>query len=123
MEDTDNFDLCEDNADIPLTRLDTNSQKTGGYVNESTNLIGTSLLSQERPSQKDNNNLDVVTREDGSVVKTLVPPEERPRRVLFVIAHPDDECMFFGPAIMHFIHKEKALVFLICLSDGMIILI
>uniref|UniRef100_A0A6A7G3D8 N-acetylglucosaminylphosphatidylinositol deacetylase n=1 Tax=Hirondellea gigas TaxID=1518452 RepID=A0A6A7G3D8_9CRUS len=42
----------------------------------------------------------------------------RQRRVLFVIAHPDDECMFFGPTILHFTQKEKAMVFLICLTNG-----
>ena len=39
------------------------------------------------------------------------------RNVLFVIAHPDDECMFFGPTIIHLTaagHK----VHLICLSTG-----
>lgn len=42
----------------------------------------------------------------------------RQRRVMFVIAHPDDECMFFGPSILHFTQKEKAMVFLICLTNG-----
>ncbi|CAL4167242.1 unnamed protein product, partial [Meganyctiphanes norvegica] len=40
------------------------------------------------------------------------------RRVLIVTAHPDDECMFFGPSILHFTQREKALVYVICLSNG-----
>lgn len=53
--------------------------------------------------------------------------------VLFVIAHPDDECMFFGPAIMSLIHppfsdtssrKKRAKdVFILCLSDGNVLLL
>ncbi|KAK9507516.1 hypothetical protein O3M35_007356 [Rhynocoris fuscipes] len=38
-------------------------------------------------------------------------------RVLFVIAHPDDECMFFGPTIVSLV-KSKAQVYLVCLSVG-----
>lgn len=48
--------------------------------------------------------------------------------VLFVIAHPDDECMFFGPAIatlvqpasgdLSFRRKKGKDVFVLCLSDG-----
>ncbi|XP_023012641.1 phosphatidylinositol glycan anchor biosynthesis class L [Leptinotarsa decemlineata] len=40
------------------------------------------------------------------------------RRVLFVTAHPDDECMFFGPTILHFTRKKDCIVYLICLSTG-----
>ncbi|XP_033904018.1 N-acetylglucosaminyl-phosphatidylinositol de-N-acetylase-like [Acipenser ruthenus] len=38
-------------------------------------------------------------------------------RVLFVTAHPDDECMFFAPAIIHFV-KLNVSVYLLCLSAG-----
>ena len=48
--------------------------------------------------------------------------------VMFVIAHPDDECMFFGPAITSMtqpvtsdnsVGRRKAKhVYLLCLSDG-----
>jgi len=48
--------------------------------------------------------------------------------VMFVIAHPDDECMFFGPAITSMtqpvtsdnsLGRRKAKhVYLLCLSDG-----
>ncbi|EAL60920.1 phosphatidylinositol glycan, class L [Dictyostelium discoideum AX4] len=39
------------------------------------------------------------------------------KKVLFVIAHPDDECMFFTPTIQHynFIGSE---IFVACLSNG-----
>ncbi|KAF5280725.1 hypothetical protein FQA39_LY18008, partial [Lamprigera yunnana] len=40
------------------------------------------------------------------------------RRVLVVIAHPDDECMFFGPTILNFTRNPKCTVYLMCLSNG-----
>lgn len=36
---------------------------------------------------------------------------------LFVIAHPDDECMFFAPTILNLL-KEDYRICLICLSSG-----
>lgn len=39
------------------------------------------------------------------------------KRVLLVTAHPDDECMFFGPMITH-LSGVTPDVYLICLSDG-----
>lgn len=41
-----------------------------------------------------------------------------PRRVLIVIAHPDDECMFFGPTVLNFTKNTNCLVYLMCLSTG-----
>ncbi|KAJ8921277.1 hypothetical protein NQ315_013749 [Exocentrus adspersus] len=38
------------------------------------------------------------------------------KRVLFVIAHPDDECMFFGPAILNYTKKKNCSVYLMCLT-------
>ncbi|CAG9831311.1 unnamed protein product [Diabrotica balteata] len=40
------------------------------------------------------------------------------KRILFVIAHPDDECMFFGPTILNFTRKKDCLVYILCLSTG-----
>jgi len=39
------------------------------------------------------------------------------KRALFVISHPDDECMFFGPSIVS-LCSEGAEVYLLCLSAG-----
>lgn len=39
------------------------------------------------------------------------------KRVLLVIAHPDDECMFFGPTIFR-LCEQGAEVYLLCLSNG-----
>lgn len=39
-------------------------------------------------------------------------------RVLFVIAHPDDEAMFYAPLIINMIQHEKSHVSLLCLSSG-----
>lgn len=39
------------------------------------------------------------------------------KRVLLVIAHPDDECMFFGPTIFR-LCEQGADVYILCLSMG-----
>jgi len=39
------------------------------------------------------------------------------RRVLFVIAHPDDECMFFGPTVVQ-LSRRGCELHLLCLSAG-----
>lgn len=39
-------------------------------------------------------------------------------RVLLVIAHPDDECMFFGPTILNFVRKRNCYLYLMCMSTG-----
>lgn len=44
------------------------------------------------------------------------------KRVLLVIAHPDDECMFFGPTIFR-LCEQGAEVYLLCLSNGIIFFI
>ncbi|XP_053690541.1 N-acetylglucosaminyl-phosphatidylinositol de-N-acetylase [Sabethes cyaneus] len=38
-------------------------------------------------------------------------------RALLVTAHPDDECMFFGPTILE-LRRRNCRVFLLCLSEG-----
>lgn len=38
-------------------------------------------------------------------------------RVLLVTAHPDDECMFFAPAVLK-LTESNAAVYLLCLSSG-----
>ncbi|XP_069684023.1 N-acetylglucosaminyl-phosphatidylinositol de-N-acetylase [Periplaneta americana] len=40
------------------------------------------------------------------------------KRVLFVTAHPDDECMFFGPVILKLAQQGDCQMFLLCLSEG-----
>ncbi|XP_054723252.1 N-acetylglucosaminyl-phosphatidylinositol de-N-acetylase-like [Uloborus diversus] len=37
--------------------------------------------------------------------------------VLIIIAHPDDECMFFGPTILNLL-RDECEVYLLCLSAG-----
>lgn len=44
--------------------------------------------------------------------------ETRAKRVLLVTAHPDDECMFFGPFIIRLLKKEMTLVYILCMSKG-----
>lgn len=40
------------------------------------------------------------------------------QRVLIVTAHPDDECMFFGPTILSLLKRPTCRVYLLCLSNG-----
>ncbi|XP_071448751.1 N-acetylglucosaminyl-phosphatidylinositol de-N-acetylase [Hetaerina americana] len=40
------------------------------------------------------------------------------KRVLFITAHPDDECMFFGPVILNLAQRKDCELFLLCLSTG-----
>ena len=40
------------------------------------------------------------------------------KRILLVTAHPDDECMFFSPTLVHL--SKTAQVHLLCLSSGII---
>jgi hypothetical protein len=44
-------------------------------------------------------------------------PGRRPLRVLLVIAHPDDETMFFTPAIVD-MQRRGCELFLLCCSTG-----
>jgi hypothetical protein len=39
------------------------------------------------------------------------------KRALLVIAHPDDESMFFAPTL-HRLHSQGAAVLILCLSNG-----
>lgn len=50
--------------------------------------------------------------------KILLQTDTRNRRVLFVIAHPDDECMFFAPTILNLRQFGQYDLFLLCLSSG-----
>lgn len=46
------------------------------------------------------------------------------RRVLIVTAHPDDECMFFGPTILTLTQRnEPCTVYLLCLSNGWFVIL
>lgn len=51
---------------------------------------------------------------------TLCTNERFPncRRVLIVTAHPDDECMFFGPTILSLAKRSNCTIYLLCLSNG-----
>jgi N-acetylglucosaminylphosphatidylinositol deacetylase len=46
-----------------------------------------------------------------------VPLVHAPASVLLVIAHPDDESMFFAPSLLSLVHSS-ARVFVLCLSNG-----
>lgn len=45
------------------------------------------------------------------------------KRVLIVTAHPDDECMFFGPTILSLTRQPNCQVYLLCLSKGLGVII
>jgi len=44
--------------------------------------------------------------------------KNEPERVLLVIAHPDDECMFFGPTILSLLQQSQPQFYVMCLSKG-----
>lgn len=51
----------------------------------------------------------------------LLRPTKLPEnvaRVLLVTAHPDDECMFFGPTLIALRKRKKCRIFVLCLSKG-----
>jgi len=50
--------------------------------------------------------------------KRRIPLKVHMGRVLFVTAHPDDECMFFAPTILALTRCGQYDVFLLCLSSG-----
>lgn len=39
-------------------------------------------------------------------------------RVLLVTAHPDDECMFFGPTLIALKKRKNCRIFVLCMSRG-----
>ena len=39
-------------------------------------------------------------------------------RILLVIAHPDDECMFFGPLLISLRERKNCTVYILCLTQG-----
>ncbi|CAG7838249.1 unnamed protein product [Allacma fusca] len=43
---------------------------------------------------------------------------ESPKRILLVIAHPDDECLFFGPTILALLRQSQRHFYVLCLSNG-----
>jgi N-acetylglucosaminylphosphatidylinositol deacetylase len=43
---------------------------------------------------------------------------ERTSRVLLVTAHPDDECMFFGPSLVALKKRKNCRIFVLCMSRG-----
>lgn len=66
----------------------------------------------------------LVRNKKNTILKDV---QKKLSNVLFLIAHPDDECMFFGPAITSLTcqtdsssSKKKAAknIYILCLSDG-----
>ncbi|PVU99549.1 hypothetical protein BB559_000606 [Furculomyces boomerangus] len=44
--------------------------------------------------------------------------DKKPNNVLFVTAHPDDECMFFAPTILALKKNKNVNINLVCFSTG-----
>jgi len=57
-----------------------------------------------------------ITKTSGRIMREDAP--DRKGNVLFVIAHPDDEAMFFVPSIRHFVTQTRRGLHLLCLSSG-----
>lgn len=47
--------------------------------------------------------------------------ENKSHRVLLITAHPDDECMFFGPVIQKLTKMKDVQLYLMCFSVGKLI--
>lgn len=43
---------------------------------------------------------------------------ENASRVLLLTAHPDDECMFFGPTLIALRKRKNCRIFVLCMSRG-----
>lgn len=39
-------------------------------------------------------------------------------RILLVTAHPDDECMFFGPTLIALRERKNCIIYILCLTQG-----
>lgn len=55
------------------------------------------------------------------VSRNIFPQEKQQKphkHVLFVTAHPDDECMFFGPTLAALVQRTDLTISLLCLSTG-----
>jgi len=51
--------------------------------------------------------------------RTTLDLDSKPsRRVLLITAHPDDECMFFGPTVRKLTKTKDVRLYLMCLSVG-----
>lgn len=59
----------------------------------------------------------VVYRRYARKLRTRIRGSLKAKRVLMVVAHPDDECMFFGPTIFR-LCEQGADVHILCLSTG-----
>ncbi|KAJ2849148.1 hypothetical protein GGI22_005589 [Coemansia erecta] len=57
----------------------------------------------------------------GIAEREFIPKEKlgkKQKHVLFVTAHPDDECMFFAPTLAYLSRRKDIAVTLLCLSKG-----
>ncbi|ORX70340.1 N-acetylglucosaminyl-phosphatidylinositol de-N-acetylase-like protein [Linderina pennispora] len=62
----------------------------------------------------------VLYFQPGLVQRNFVPAaklDKKQKHVLFVTAHPDDECMFFAPTISA-LQQQNTMVSILCLSTG-----
>ncbi|KAL3856808.1 hypothetical protein ACJMK2_011525 [Sinanodonta woodiana] len=51
------------------------------------------------------------------IVRSPLAFNDKLHKVILFTAHPDDECMFFTPTILHFL-QEGSVVYLTCFSSG-----
>lgn len=50
--------------------------------------------------------------------RMMLDLESKPHRVLLITAHPDDECMFFGPTVQKLTKMKDVRLYLMCMSVG-----
>ena len=54
----------------------------------------------------------------GLIAKARSKEIKTAKRVLLVISHPDDECMFFGPTVLSMAKNPSVTIFMLCMSNG-----
>jgi len=54
----------------------------------------------------------------GLIAKAKSKEIKTAKRVLLVVSHPDDECMFFGPTVLSMAKNASVTIFVLCMSNG-----
>ncbi|BFF89386.1 N-acetylglucosaminyl-phosphatidylinositol de-N-acetylase [Drosophila madeirensis] len=72
----------------------------------------------EREREREGGSLKQMLQSGLRLRSVHMPKSAQMDRVLLVTAHPDDECMFFGPLIYSLTQRDNCQVYILCLSNG-----
>ncbi|EDV41755.1 uncharacterized protein Dana_GF17341 [Drosophila ananassae] len=76
------------------------------------------LSRHSNATQSESGGLKKALQSGLSLRSVRLPHAAHMERVLLVTAHPDDECMFFGPLIYSLTQRQGCQVYILCLSNG-----